>query len=74
MPLISEVTERLQLGLADACLMSMVHPESGEQAEVAAQSALQLAGIWSFPMDLINTRGQGVGPKGTKGRSQGDNG
>ena len=47
------VTERLQLGPADACLLSVVYPDDEAEVDTAAKSALQLAGIWYFPMDLI---------------------
>ena len=36
---------------------TQVYPDSGAQIEAAAKSALQLAGIWNFPMDLIKGRG-----------------
>ena len=47
------ITERLQLGPADACLLSVLYPDNETEVDTAAKSALQLAGIWHFPMELI---------------------
>ncbi|KAG1681285.1 hypothetical protein FOA52_007331 [Chlamydomonas sp. UWO 241] len=62
---ISKVTERMQLGPADVCLLTMLYPdhklaqsiktEENLEKDHAGKVALRLASAWHFPRERINT-------------------
>ncbi len=66
---VTSVSERMHLGPADTCLLTMFHPDQhrdkGSEAEKdnAGEVALQMAGIWHFPREHIKAKGLEVGSK-----------
>eukprot|EP00955_Chlamydomonas_euryale_P086960 364260-Chlamydomonas_euryale.AAC.3 len=59
-PRVARVTERMQLGPADACLLTMLYPEdaaaAGQEKEHAGNVALQLASTWHFPREAVRAQ------------------
>ena len=70
---LAAVTERMQLGPADACLLHMLYPESHEHGDASehkdstGRMALKMASTWHFPREDIRATPLMVGEGGLTG-------